>query len=198
MNYYEILGVKPEDDITIIKARYKHLCKKYHPDITGNSNTERFISIKEAYDYISSKDNTIYDITLNIDVATIYNNSKYHFTYNNKTHIITDTYKIKKNEIFEYKNFHIKFNIIENPNYIRKNKDIYIHLPVEISIAIYGGVIEYTHIDGNMYDINIPCRINNNHKLKMKGMGMLYNNLGQRGDLIVCLTLFIDYENGKY
>lgn len=197
MNYYDILGVSKSDDITIIKARYKHLCKKYHPDKIGGDH-DKFILIKEAYDSITSGVWDIIHLTADIDISTIYNNSKYSFIHNNKTHIIYDTFKIKKNEIFEYKNFLIKFNIIENPKYIRKNKDVYISLPVEISIAIYGGVIEYTHIDNNTYDINIPCRINNNHKLKMKGMGMLYNNLGERGDLIVCLTLFIDYKNGNY
>ncbi len=197
MNYYDILGVSKTDDHTIIKSRYKFLCKKYHPDKIGGDK-EKFILIKEAYDYISSNITDTININADIDISIIYNNSNYIFTYNNKTHIIENTFKIKKDVLFEYKNFLIKFNIIENPNFIRKNKDIYIYLPVEISTAIYGGDIEYLHIDGNTYNINIPCRINNNHKLKMKGMGMLYNNLGERGDLIVALTLFIDYENGKY
>ncbi len=198
MNYYEILGVSKTDDITIIKSRYKILCKKYHPDKIGGDK-EKFILIKEAYDYIvANNTQDLININADIDISTIYNNSKYIFTYNNKTHIIENTFKIKKDVLFEYKNFLIKFNIIENPKYIRKNKDIYISLPVEISIAIYGGIVKYEHIDGNIYDINIPPRINNNHKLKMKGMGMLYNNLGERGDLIVVLTLFIDYENGTY
>ncbi|MDD5901129.1 MAG: DnaJ domain-containing protein [Lachnospiraceae bacterium] len=58
MNYYEILEIKEDASIEVIKAAYKALVKKYHPDANSksNQNMERNInSINEAYEVLSDE-----------------------------------------------------------------------------------------------------------------------------------------------
>ena len=56
---YEILGIKPNDDVEIIKKAYRDLAVKYHPDKVANLGPEfqklaeeKFKSINDAYQTI--------------------------------------------------------------------------------------------------------------------------------------------------
>lgn len=49
-DYYEILGVKPEADKKDIKAAYRKLARKYHPDVNAEAGiAEKFKEVAEAY-----------------------------------------------------------------------------------------------------------------------------------------------------
>lgn len=52
MDNYSILNLKNGASIIEIKARYRVLCKQYHPDKTGGDKdkTAKFIVIKDAYE----------------------------------------------------------------------------------------------------------------------------------------------------
>ncbi len=54
-DYYQILGVKRGADEKEIKAAYRRLARKYHPDVNPNdpSAEERFKEISEAYEVLS-------------------------------------------------------------------------------------------------------------------------------------------------
>lgn len=56
-NPYEVLGVSSLDDISVIKAEYRKLCKKYHPDIVGPKGIEKFREINEAWNTIKGMSN---------------------------------------------------------------------------------------------------------------------------------------------
>ena len=49
MNYYERLGVTPDSDVAEIKAAYRKLARKFHPDINPDG-VKIFNEISEAYD----------------------------------------------------------------------------------------------------------------------------------------------------
>jgi curved DNA-binding protein len=50
-DYYETLGVKPQASDAEIKAAYRKLARKYHPDVSKEAGAEeRFKSINEAYE----------------------------------------------------------------------------------------------------------------------------------------------------
>ena len=57
MDYYKILGVDKKASIEEIKASYKKLAKKYHPDLNRNNKKAeiKFKEINEAYDVLSDK-----------------------------------------------------------------------------------------------------------------------------------------------
>ena len=43
-----------ESDLEAIKARYRQLSKKFHPDNIKTGNQEQFLRVKEAYDVLKS------------------------------------------------------------------------------------------------------------------------------------------------
>ena len=49
-DYYKILGVPPEADDKEIKAAYRKLARKYHPDVNADADAEsKFKEVAEAY-----------------------------------------------------------------------------------------------------------------------------------------------------
>jgi len=53
-DYYELLGLSKDASGEDIKKKYKLLAKKYHPDVSKESNTEdKFKEISEAYAILS-------------------------------------------------------------------------------------------------------------------------------------------------
>lgn len=54
-NYYEVLEVKNFADSEVIKASYKALCKKYHPDLHPNADESMMKLINEAYDVLADE-----------------------------------------------------------------------------------------------------------------------------------------------
>ena len=54
MEYYEVLGVIPSAEPSVIKAAYKALVSMYHPDKNSDPNAEiRIRQINEAYEVLS-------------------------------------------------------------------------------------------------------------------------------------------------
>lgn len=54
MNDYEVLGISPNADAKEIKRAYFRLVRQYSPE----TNPERFQEIREAYEHLTSKENT--------------------------------------------------------------------------------------------------------------------------------------------
>lgn len=57
-DYYKTLGVEKNATIKDVKAAYRRLARKYHPDVNpgDKSSEERFKEINEAYEVLSDKD----------------------------------------------------------------------------------------------------------------------------------------------
>lgn len=57
-DYYAVLGVKRGADPKDIKAAYRRLARKYHPDVNPNDQTaeEKFKEVTEAYEVLSDPD----------------------------------------------------------------------------------------------------------------------------------------------
>ena len=56
-DYYKILGVKPEADTATIKASYRKLARKYHPDVNPEAGAEnKFKEVAEAYGVLKKSD----------------------------------------------------------------------------------------------------------------------------------------------
>ena len=53
-NYYDILGVTPDSELSDIKTSYRRLARKYHPDV-NKSAIDKFKKINEAYNTLSDE-----------------------------------------------------------------------------------------------------------------------------------------------
>lgn len=56
MTYYDILQVSMEASDEVIKAAYKSLVKKYHPDSGIESDVNQFLKVEEAYETLSDSE----------------------------------------------------------------------------------------------------------------------------------------------
>jgi len=55
--YYRVLGLSPDAGDAEIKAAYRRLAKKYHPDRSRSSATKpQFIEVNEAYEILMKRD----------------------------------------------------------------------------------------------------------------------------------------------
>jgi len=55
-DYYSILGVEPDADLKAVKTAYRRLARKYHPDVSSETDAEsRFKEIAEAYEVLSDE-----------------------------------------------------------------------------------------------------------------------------------------------
>jgi curved DNA-binding protein len=55
-DYYNILGVKPDEDKQAIKKAYRRLARKYHPDVSKEHDAEiKFKEVSEAYEVLGDK-----------------------------------------------------------------------------------------------------------------------------------------------
>lgn len=55
-NYYEVLNLMNFADIEIVKASYKALSKKYHPDLNKNVDPNKMVQINRAYETLGDVD----------------------------------------------------------------------------------------------------------------------------------------------
>nr|MBP6701307.1 DnaJ domain-containing protein [Halioglobus sp.] len=52
-DYYQILGVDPDADDKTIKAAYRRLARKFHPDVSTEQDAEeKFKELAEAYEVL--------------------------------------------------------------------------------------------------------------------------------------------------
>lgn len=62
MNYYKVLGLEIGASKDEIKKAYRKLANKYHPDKNNGSSSDKFIVIKEAYEYLTSNKQSYEDL----------------------------------------------------------------------------------------------------------------------------------------
>ena len=61
-DYYAILEVSPSASLEVIRASYRALGKRYHPDNRETGDAERFRLVKEALDVLSDEQKrAVYD-----------------------------------------------------------------------------------------------------------------------------------------
>lgn len=107
-NFYEILGVTPDVELSELKSVYRRLVRKYHPDINPGSE-ERFKALTNAYETLSDdKLRHQYDILNGIFRSTNKKTEpKYKPEENSKTASANEDRNIE--EIYR-KTFHKKFD----------------------------------------------------------------------------------------
>lgn len=102
-NYYKILNVIDFAEIEVVKASYRALSKKYHPDVNKKVDPSCMIKINEAYEVLSDEDKKReYDIKLSEYIMSQKSNHndfddevQDHYTYYNY-----DDYKYPKKRVW--------------------------------------------------------------------------------------------------
>lgn len=62
MAHYDVLGVPFDADSETIHRAYRHLVRKYHPDVGAGSSPEKFRQLTEAYQTLSDpQQRAVYD-----------------------------------------------------------------------------------------------------------------------------------------
>lgn len=103
MNYYDILGVEKNSDLSVIKKAYRELAKKYHPDLNQNSehSTKKFQEISEAYNILSNE-------TTRKQYDLKYDTFKKNNTYSNKnSYSYQSTKNTYKQNYYNDETYHI-------------------------------------------------------------------------------------------
>lgn len=227
MNYYEILGVTPESDIAEIKAAYRKLVRKFHPDVNPDG-AKSFKEISKAYDTLSDAERRKqYDILNGIfvskkqDTPSPENIQKEPNKTNPKNKSRWDNKKIK--DIFQS----VFENKTENAPQPENGEDINADVSVSYAEALYGTskTINIMHlevcprckgrkfINGSKCDVcsgsgehsihkrinvKIPAGIKNSTKLRIKGEGNEGKFGGKNGDLYLIITVSPENDRIKY
>lgn len=55
-DYYKILGLPYNASAEDIREAYRRAAKKYHPDVVGTGDHDRFLEIREAYEVLGDPD----------------------------------------------------------------------------------------------------------------------------------------------
>ncbi len=109
---------------TILRKKYKLACLKYHPDKGGNS--ELFLQVKEAFDYLKENLDVDYDILNHFDNDTLhYYVAVLHFFKKNIDYVINPVVDHLKK--FEYYELHPTLEQLFNKSLYLLN-DLYVPL----------------------------------------------------------------------
>ena len=61
-DFYKILGVPRDADVSLIKKRYRQLSKELHPDANSNISTQAFIDVRDAHEaLVNPETRKLYD-----------------------------------------------------------------------------------------------------------------------------------------
>jgi curved DNA-binding protein len=86
---------------------------------------------------------------------------------------------------------YITFSIANHPGINRMGKDLYIHVDIELYVAVLGGEITVDTLSGKV-KLKVKPETQNGSKIKLKGKGFpVYRSDGQFGDLYITYTVKI-------
>lgn len=116
-----ILELQEKYDDRMLKKKYVEKCLKYHPDKNNNATPDKFLEIKEAYEYLKQKKNVE---TIN-DFDTTHREKNGASSFQNLVSslytLVTDNYqnvsiklfeKLEKNKSIQLYEFIVKYNYI--------------------------------------------------------------------------------------
>ena len=217
MNFYEILGVTPESSLAEIKAAYRKLARKYHPDVNP-SGAKRFKQISLAYETLTDeKKRKNYDTINGIFKKETTNPAEKNKKFDDYSE------QLKKNKTKKKSMDFSKIFNFENANANKKHspingEDINTDISISIKEAVKGtnrtvnvvhselcpccrgrkfingakcsicdGTGEYSQ--HKKITVKIPPNVKNNSKLRIKGEGTQGQFGGKNGDLYLHITI---------
>ena len=172
-DYYKVLGVSRTSSELELKASYRKLARKYHPDLNldNEETSAKFQELNEAYEVLGNPEN------------------RKKYDRRGKDWKNDDDYRIDYNH-FENSRFsesifgndqHL-FNQTQYPEVIGQDYNSELHLNLE---DVYVSLEQILMVNGEKIRLIIPAGIENNQIIKIKGLGGQGINGGANGDLYV-------------
>lgn len=194
-NYYKILELKSSKATdNEIKASYRKLAKKYHPDINpGNMlAAEKFKDINEAY-----------EVLMNEELKRKYNVKHFAYSFKNVLDIRNLKDKIDSKGAMEFVEMFVGKQEVKKSKPNNKVNIVGENIESEISITLeeaFSGVTKKISFKG--YDdrvknitVKIPNGIINGGKIRIKGQGKPAKHGNATGDLLIKINIL---ENKKF
>ena len=119
-NYYSILGVSYDCSESEIKAAFRMLARKFHPDINPNG-AENFKNISEAYEVLSNPKKKLQYDTINGFFKASHKQEKQYTSSTKAKEAYKKTYS-EENKNYEYKTDSVKES---KENFSRKINDLF-------------------------------------------------------------------------
>lgn len=203
-DYYLLLGVNKRSSKEEIKANYRRLAKKYHPDANvGSPEAEEvFKDLTVAYDILMDKEKKKkYDRQVarygygNPPKSTRSKEVKYGVKNSDaKSELITTLLGFGKGakEIFESATIDIKGKIgaKQQP---KKGNNVETSLEISLEEGFFGAEkkLSLKTIGGkiNNYTVQVPRGIKDGEKIRLAALGQPGKNGGKNGDLIITVKL---------
>lgn len=193
-NPWDILGIEQSASLEDVKAAYKRLALKYHPDKGGSESD--FTRIQTAYEVLKerkhipilSKPNTkLVNIKLSIEqqinglvgvIETQYGMLEVKIP---PGACDGDKYKIRS----KGKNFIINVQELRHKNFTRQGFNVIMKLNVDAVQAMKGGTMSFTDPCGNTQNVKIKPGVKDDTLIVLTGLGLLNPRTKKRGDLHV-------------
>ena len=217
-DYYKILDITESSSTEEIKSAYRHLARKWHPDVAGNTPDiiARFKEINEAYEILSdSLKKADYDKARRFYSYAKNSYSKQETKTNYKT--TENPNKTSKNFSFKWEDLfsHKKERDVKPP---RKGEDIYSDVEISVFEAVSGTTkvinmlqtnicpkcggrrfingTQCSHCKGKgetstykRFSVKIPAGIKDKSKIRLAEEGEKGLNGGRNGDLYLIIHI---------
>lgn len=197
VDYYKILGIEKTASLKDIKAAYRKLARKYHPDLNPNDKDakKKFQEINEAHEVLSDpgKRKKYDQYGENWKHADEYGKSDSQFSRQQASGQKTDYTWTSGGEEGEFSNFFESlFGGYERSGRNRQVKfrgeDLTTELKLELSDA-YETHQRILNVNGKKIRITIPAGIENGQTIKIAGHGGQGIKGGPDGDLYITFLI---------
>ncbi len=215
LDYYKILGVKKQSNLSEIKKAYRKLAIKYHPDKNPENTKEakeKFLRIQEAYEVLQDIDkrkkyDRLYDIEQKRKSEPFKTTSNYYSTSNDYDYSETmyDNYadyygftKTKSDEDYSsddegffsmfFKYFFGNMRKRYDYSYLKKGKNRKGKITIELEEA-FMGVEKIITVFEEKLRLKIKPGTKDQQVIKVKNKGYFSELSGERGDLLVRIVV---------
>jgi DnaJ-class molecular chaperone len=191
-NPYEVLGVAQDASEEQIRAAYRKLAKRHHPDLNpGNKEAEaRFKEISAAYDLLSDKDKRARFDRGEIDASGAERPEHAYSRYRGFAEGAPgERYEYHAAEGMAPEDLDDLFAFFgrgaRGGNFRMRGADQHFNLTVDFLTAIRGAKQRLTLAPGRSLDVAIPAGVRDGQILRLQGQGSPGRNGGPPGDALI-------------
>jgi DnaJ-class molecular chaperone len=195
---YEILGVQRSADEAAIRAAYRKLAKKHHPDVNPDKPdaAARFGEISSAYDLLSDKEKRArYDRgEIDAEGHEVHQRQYYRDTPGHEHYEPAGGFSQEDLEAFFAQQFGQAGRRSDwgATGRVRPGRDMQYSLTVSFVDAASGTTRRLALPDGKTLDVRIPAGTEDGHVLRLRGQGGPGFNGAPAGDALIEITVAPD------